>query len=109
MDDLAVAYPKADPDQLLLRVRRHLSYVNQLLDVRKTLAEHGRLAVAGGRLSLLAATCSIDLAQRPAAAARLRTQPSWPSTANTQSLPAGAWKHARGRRSRKGPTARRSS
>lgn len=73
VDDLAVAYPRSDPDQLLLRVRRHLSYVNQLLDARKTLVEHRRLVVAGGWLSLLAATCSIDLAQRPAAAARLKT------------------------------------
>ena len=38
-----------------------------------TLAEHRRLVVAGSWLSLLAATCSIDLADRPAAAARLQT------------------------------------
>ncbi|GAA1566554.1 hypothetical protein GCM10009789_20060 [Kribbella sancticallisti] len=73
VDELAISYPTASPDMLLLRVRRHLGYVNQLLDVRKTLAEHRRLVVTGSWLSLLAATCSIDLAQRPAAAARLRT------------------------------------
>lgn len=73
VDDLAVAYPRADPAALLERTRRHLSYVNQLLDARMTLTEHRRLIVTGGWLSLLAATCSIDLARIPAAAARLKT------------------------------------
>ena len=73
VDELAIAYPATPPDLLLLRVRRHLAYVGQLLDARKTLAEHRRLVVVGSWLSLLAATCSIDLANRPAASARLRT------------------------------------
>lgn len=73
VDEMAIAYPTTPPDLLLLRVRRHLSYVGKLLDARKTLAEHRRLVVVGSWLSLLAATCSIDLAQRPVAAARLRT------------------------------------
>ena len=73
VDDLAISYPTSPPDLLLLRVRRHLGYVGQLLDARKTLAEHRRLLVTGSWLSLLAATCSIDMAHRPAAAARLRT------------------------------------
>ncbi|ADB32578.1 transcriptional regulator, XRE family [Kribbella flavida DSM 17836] len=73
VDELAIAYPRVQPDLLLLRVRRHLTYVGKLLDARKTLAEHRRLVVTGSWLSLLAATCSIDLADRPAAAARLRT------------------------------------
>lgn len=73
VDDLAVAYPSTAPPVLLYRVRRHLSYVATLLDAKKTLTEHRRLLVAGGWLSLLAATCHIDLKQFPAGAARLRT------------------------------------
>jgi hypothetical protein len=73
VDDLASAYPRTPPAPLLGRVRRHLEYVARLLDGRKTLAEHRRLLVTGGWLSLLGATCHIDLRQYPAAAARLRT------------------------------------
>ncbi|MCW2943383.1 MAG: transcriptional regulator, family [Actinoallomurus sp.] len=73
VDDLAIAYPRTPPAELLQRVRRHLVYVANLLDARKTLSEHRRLLVVGGWLSLLGATCHIDLHQRPAAAARLRT------------------------------------
>jgi hypothetical protein len=58
---------------LLPRVRRHLGYVTGLLDGRSTLTEHGRLLAVGGWLSLLAATCSIDLGMRDAAAAHLAT------------------------------------
>jgi transcriptional regulator with XRE-family HTH domain len=73
VDDLAVAYPGTSPGELLERVGRHLAYVAQLLNARKTLVEHRRLLVVGSWLSLLAATCHIDLHQRPAAIARLRT------------------------------------
>ncbi|SDL72525.1 hypothetical protein SAMN05421874_1283 [Nonomuraea maritima] len=73
VDDLASAYQRTPPTQLLGRVRRHLEYVGRLLDGKKTIAEHRRLLVAGGWLSLLGATCHIDLKQYPAAAARLRT------------------------------------
>ena len=73
VDTLAVAYPGTPPADLLARVRRHLGYVSQLLDARKTLDEHRRLLVAGGWLSLLAATCAIDLRWWDAASARLRT------------------------------------
>jgi transcriptional regulator with XRE-family HTH domain len=73
VDELAVAYPGTPPGVLLARVRRHLGYVARLLGARKTLAEHKRLLVAGGWLSLLAATCSIDLNDWDAASARLRT------------------------------------
>jgi hypothetical protein len=73
VDDLAVAYPGTPPAQLLARVRAHLGYVTGLLERRATFAEHGRLLVAGGWLSLLAATCLIDLHHRPAALAHLRT------------------------------------
>ncbi len=73
VDTLAVAYPGTPPAELLGRVRRHLGYVARLLDARKTLDEHRRLLVAGGWLSLLAATCAIDLHWWDAASARLRT------------------------------------
>ncbi len=73
VNELAMAYARTPPHQLLPPVRQHLSYVGQLLDARKTLRQHRRLLVVGGWLSLLAATLHIDLWQRPAAAARLAT------------------------------------
>jgi hypothetical protein len=73
VDELAIAYPGTPPAELLGRVRQHLCYVSRLLDARKTLAEHRRLLVAGGWLSLLAATCAIDLRWWDAASARLHT------------------------------------
>ncbi len=73
VDGLAVAYPGTPPAVLLAQVRAHLGYVTSLLDRRATFAEHGRLLVAGGWLSLLAATCLIDLRRRAAALAHLRT------------------------------------
>ncbi|SEG31131.1 hypothetical protein SAMN04489712_104340 [Thermomonospora echinospora] len=73
VDDLASAYPRTPPAELLARTRRHLGYVSRLMDARMTLAERRRLVIVGGWLSLLAATCDIDLGRRPAAAARLRT------------------------------------
>jgi transcriptional regulator with XRE-family HTH domain len=73
VDDLAIAYPRTPPGELLIRVRRYVGYVFDLLDARNTLAEHRGLLVVGGWLSLLGATCHIDLHQRPAAEAWLRT------------------------------------
>ncbi|WP_157248844.1 helix-turn-helix transcriptional regulator [Nonomuraea typhae] len=73
VDDLATAYPGTLPAELLNRVRWHLAYVARLMDARKTLAEHRRLLVVGGWLSLLAATCHIDLHQFRAGTARLKT------------------------------------
>ncbi|MFI0451882.1 helix-turn-helix domain-containing protein [Actinomadura sp. 6N118] len=73
VDDLASAYPRSAPGELLARTRQHLAYVAQLMDARMTLAERRRLMVVGGWLSLLAATCDVDLGRPPAAAARLRT------------------------------------
>ncbi|MEU6678871.1 helix-turn-helix transcriptional regulator [Streptomyces sp. NPDC046925] len=72
-DSLAVAYQTAAPSALLREVRRHSDYVTRLLDQRKTLAEHRRLLVIGGWLSLLAATLHVDLKEGSAAASRLRT------------------------------------
>ncbi|MGH3622545.1 MAG: XRE family transcriptional regulator, partial [Sciscionella sp.] len=56
--------------------RQHISYVHSLLDARTTLAEHRRLLVVGGWLSLLGATVHIDLKQQHAATARLKTAAS---------------------------------
>lgn len=72
-DELATAYPKSPPQDLLQRVRHHSAYVARLLNARKTLAEHRRLLVIGGWLSLLGATVHIDLRQIDAAKARLKT------------------------------------
>jgi transcriptional regulator with XRE-family HTH domain len=72
-DDMATAYATTPPDLLLPRVRRHLAYVTGLVDARKTLDQHRRLLVAGGWLSLLAATVHIDLRRRTAADAHLAT------------------------------------
>ncbi len=73
VDDMATAYATTPPDLLLPRVRRHVAYVIRLVDARKTLDQHRRLLVAGGWLSLLAATVHIDLRQRTAADAHLAT------------------------------------
>ncbi|MQA10916.1 MAG: helix-turn-helix domain-containing protein [Pseudonocardiaceae bacterium] len=75
-DDLATAYPASSPLELLPRIRQQLAYVMSLMDARKTLAEHKRLLIVGGWLSLLAATVHIDLKQQAAASARLRTAAS---------------------------------
>ncbi|MFG1951020.1 transcriptional regulator [Micromonospora sp. NPDC048830] len=73
VDELAMAYARTPPQQLIVRVRQHLSYVRQLVDRRKTLRQHRRLLVVGGWLSLLGATLHIDLRQRAAGDARLDT------------------------------------
>lgn len=70
VDDLAAAYPATPPDELLDRIRRHLGFAGRLMDSRKTLAQHRRLLVVVGWLSLLASTCHIDLGEQSAAAAR---------------------------------------
>jgi tetratricopeptide (TPR) repeat protein len=73
VDDLAAAYPRTPPAALLGRVRAHLGYTGRLLDGRATLGRHRRLLVTGAWLSLLAATCLIDLHRDHAALAHLRT------------------------------------
>ena len=72
-DELAMAYPTSPPDELLIRVRRHLDYVTTLVDARKTLTQHRRLLVLGGWLALLRATLHIDLGHDTAADAYLTT------------------------------------
>jgi transcriptional regulator with XRE-family HTH domain len=73
VDELATAYPGASPAELNSRVRGYLRYVGRLLDGRMTLAEHRRLLIVAGWLSLLAATTLIDLHRDHAVAAHLRT------------------------------------
>ena len=73
VNDLAVSYPHLAPGVLLQRVRGYLDYATGLLDGKVTLGEHRRLLVTTGWLSLLSATCLIDLRKFPAAAAYLRT------------------------------------
>lgn len=73
VDDLATEYALVSPSELLTRMRRHLTYVAQLIDVRKTLDQHRQLLVTGAWLSLLGATLHIDLRERRAANARLLT------------------------------------
>jgi hypothetical protein len=71
--ELAVAYPGTPPGKLLKRIRAYLGYTGRLIGARSTLDEHRRLLVAGGWLSLLAATCLIDLHRDQGALADLRT------------------------------------
>jgi hypothetical protein len=78
-DDLACAYSTTAPKELVERLRTHLGYVSRLLDGHMTLAEHRRLLVVGGWLSLLAATVHVDLQQDGAARARLRNADAFAS------------------------------
>jgi transcriptional regulator with XRE-family HTH domain len=72
-DDLAIAYTSVPPAELLSRARKLLRYVRQLLDERATLTQHRQLLVTGGWLSLMTATLHIDLGNRDAADANLKT------------------------------------
>jgi transcriptional regulator with XRE-family HTH domain len=72
-DDLATAYPRTPSAELLSSVREHLGYTTTLLDGRATLTQRRRLLVSGGWLSLLAATCLVDLHQERPAIAYLQT------------------------------------
>ncbi len=73
VDDMAIAYHRTPPAELLPRVRAHLGYVTSLLDSRATLAQRRRLLVSGGWLSLLASTVLADLHDDTAAYAYLMT------------------------------------
>jgi transcriptional regulator with XRE-family HTH domain len=88
-DDLATAYPGTAPGDLLVRVRAHLGYVGQLMDTRATLTQRRRLMTTGGWLSLLAATCLIDLHEEGPAAAHLRTAKQLAGEANQAEI--AAW------------------
>lgn len=97
VDDLAIGYPRTPPAALLERVREHLRYVVQLLDGRVTLREHRRLLVAGGWLSLLAATSAIDIDDQPTEAARLRTAAELARETEHAELARGAWRPGLGK------------
>jgi hypothetical protein len=73
IDDMATAYPRSAPGELLGRVRAHLAYTTRLLDGRTTIGQRQRLMVSGGWLSLLAATLLIDQHRDHAASTYLRT------------------------------------
>lgn len=89
VDDLATAYPGTPPGVLLARVRAYLGYVTGLADARATLSQKRRLLVSGGWLSLLAATCLIDLHDDRAAAAHLGTAAGLAREAGHAEI--GAW------------------
>ncbi len=72
-DALAISYPSTAPKELLSRAGTYLAYVTGLLDERMTLAQHSRLLVTSGWLSLLAATSLIDLRRHDTAATYLST------------------------------------
>jgi DNA-binding XRE family transcriptional regulator len=76
VDELAVQYSVSAPQELVGSVRRQVSYVMRLLDVRKTLEEHRRLLIVGGWLSLISATLYIDLQRQEAANSWLATAAS---------------------------------
>lgn len=69
VDELARAYTRAPPAELLRDVRTSARQVGSLLDGRATLSQRRRLLVAAGWLTLLAATLHVDLGQRSAASA----------------------------------------
>ncbi|MEU6562861.1 helix-turn-helix domain-containing protein [Nocardia nova] len=89
VDDLAAAYPTTAPGELLARIRRHLGHAGRLLDGRMTLAQHRRLLVTVGWLSLLASTCHIDLGQSADAAARGHL--AWRLAQDTEHREIAAW------------------
>ncbi|GLH97331.1 helix-turn-helix domain-containing protein [Phytohabitans aurantiacus] len=91
VDGLAMAYARRPPEELLPRARRNLDYVGELLDKRKTLDEHRRLLVAGGWLSLLAATLRIDLRHRRAADSHLTTARELAEQAEHREIQAWCW------------------
>jgi transcriptional regulator with XRE-family HTH domain len=88
-DELAMAYATTPPAELLERVRRHLGYVGQLVEARKTLEQHRRLLKVGGWLALLKATVHVDLRQTAAAAAHLATAEDLAAQAEDPDI--GAW------------------
>lgn len=89
VDELAAAYPTTRPRELLVRIRRHLGYAGRLMDGRMTLTQHRRLLVTVGWLSLLAATCHIDLGEISDAAARGHL--AWKLAAEAEHREIAAW------------------
>jgi len=89
VDSMARAYATTPPERLLPRVRRHLAYVDRLVDARKTLELGRRLLVIGGWLSLLRATLHIDLRQVNAATAHLEAAVEMAGQVGNEEI--GAW------------------
>jgi transcriptional regulator with XRE-family HTH domain len=69
VEEMARAYTRRPPAELLHSVRTGARQVGRLLDGRATLAQRRRLLTAAGWLALLAATLHVDLGQRRAAGA----------------------------------------
>lgn len=66
-DQLACAYTRQPPADLLCNVRASARQIGKLLDGRATLAQRRRLLTAAGWIALFAATLHVDLGQRGAA------------------------------------------
>jgi hypothetical protein len=66
VEEMARAYTRRPPAELLHSVRTGTRQVGRLLDGRATLAQRRRLLTAAGWLALLAATLHVDLGQRRA-------------------------------------------
>lgn len=88
--DLALRYPRTPPVELLAAIRRWSRDVVTLLDGKTTLAQRRRLLVAGGWLSLLAATVHVDLGHRAAAQIARNTAASLGREAEESELEAWA-------------------
>lgn len=69
VDQLARAYTREPPAELLRDVRASARQIGKLLDGRATLAQRRRLLTAAGWIALFAATLHVDLGQRGAATA----------------------------------------
>jgi hypothetical protein len=61
VDELARAYTRTSPAELLRDVRTRARQIGSLLDGRATLAQRRRLLVAAGWIALFAATPHVDL------------------------------------------------
>ncbi|MGH3919885.1 MAG: helix-turn-helix domain-containing protein [Pseudonocardiaceae bacterium] len=89
VEELARAYTRAPPAELLRDVRARARQVGSLLDGRSTLAQRRRLLVAAGWLALFAATLHVDLGQRGVADAVRRAARSLGREAEHDEI--GAW------------------
>ncbi|HKR48247.1 MAG TPA: helix-turn-helix transcriptional regulator [Pseudonocardiaceae bacterium] len=69
VDEMARAYTRVPPAELLRDVRTSARQIGSLLDGRATLAQRRRLLTAAGWIALFAATLHVDLGQRSAATA----------------------------------------
>ncbi len=91
VDELARAYTRRPPAELLRDVRTRASQIGSLLDGRATLSQRRRLLVAAGWTALLAATLHVDLGQRGAAGAARNVAGSLGRETDYDEI--GAWAH----------------